>query len=123
MAEENTHVVLTLMTDLFFETRVRSTAQAAGWKVRSVRSAEKACALAETIEPSLVVVDLAAVENETQKAIAVLLTTFPAARLIAFGSHVDAAALDAARQAGAHEVMPRSAFSAELVNLLRNDAM
>lgn len=121
MTEENAHLVLTLMTDLFFETRVRGTARAAGVNVRSVRSVDKACALAETIEPKLLLVDLAAVEDDPDAAIASLRAAFPQTRLVAFGSHVDTAALTAAQRAGAHEVMPRSAFSAELANLLRID--
>ena len=38
--------------------------------------------------------------------------------IIAFGSHVDTQTLDAARDAGADEVLPRSAFAARLVELL-----
>ena len=40
------------------------------------------------------------------------------ARVVAFGSHVDRATLDAARAAGCQEVLPRSAFFRDLPSLL-----
>ena len=40
------------------------------------------------------------------------------ARVVAFGSHVDRATLDAARSAGCREVLPRSAFFRDLPSLL-----
>jgi DNA-binding NarL/FixJ family response regulator len=40
-------------------------------------------------------------------------------RVIAYGSHVDRATLDAARAAGVTEVLPRSAFFAKLPTFLR----
>jgi len=40
------------------------------------------------------------------------------ARVVAFGSHVDRATLDAARAAGCTEVLPRSAFFRDLPSLL-----
>jgi hypothetical protein len=40
------------------------------------------------------------------------------ARVVAFGSHVDRATLDAARAAGGEEVLPRSAFFRDLPRLL-----
>jgi hypothetical protein len=39
-------------------------------------------------------------------------------RVVAFGSHVDRDTLDAARSAGCHEVLPRSAFFRDLPSLL-----
>lgn len=41
-----------------------------------------------------------------------------AVRVIGFGSHVDRELLDAARAAGCHDVMPRSAFFAQARRLL-----
>ena len=39
-------------------------------------------------------------------------------RVVAFGSHVDRATLDAARAAGCTEVLPRSAFFRDIPSLL-----
>jgi len=44
----------------------------------------------------------------------------PAARIVAFGSHVDVEALSAARAAGCDEVMPNSQFDRTYVELLRS---
>jgi DNA-binding NarL/FixJ family response regulator len=43
------------------------------------------------------------------------------ARVVAYGSHVDRSLLDAARAAGVHDVLPRSAFFARLPSLLRDE--
>lgn len=40
------------------------------------------------------------------------------ARVVAFGSHVDRDVLDAAREAGCHEVLARSAFFGRLADVL-----
>ncbi len=44
----------------------------------------------------------------------------PAARIVAFGSHVNEAALAAARAAGCDDVMPNSQFDRTYVDLLRS---
>ena len=41
-------------------------------------------------------------------------------RVVAYGSHVDRALLDAARAAGVDDVLPRSAFFTRLPSLLRD---
>ena len=41
------------------------------------------------------------------------------AAVLAYGSHVDAGALEAGRQAGADTVVPRSVFSSQLPELIR----
>jgi len=43
----------------------------------------------------------------------------PSPELVAFGSHVDEAALSAARAAGFDRVMPNSRFQKELPDLVR----
>ncbi len=43
----------------------------------------------------------------------------PGVPFIAFGSHVDTLALEAARAAGCDPVLPRSKFTAELPELIR----
>jgi hypothetical protein len=58
------------------------------------------------LEASVVIIDLAAHAD----AVPVVRAALPAARIVAFGSHVDGAVLDAARNAGADVVVPRSRF-------------
>jgi len=58
------------------------------------------------LEASVVIIDLAAHAD----AVAVVRAALPAAHIVAFGSHVDGPALDAARAAGADVVLARSRF-------------
>jgi hypothetical protein len=61
---------------------------------------------ADGIEASVVIIDLAAHAD----AVPVVRAAQPAARIIAFGPHVDGPALDEARAAGADVVLARSRF-------------
>jgi hypothetical protein len=56
------------------------------------------------VAAAVVIIDLAA------DAVPIVRAALPAARIIAFGSHVDASVLDAARAAGADLVLARSRF-------------
>ena len=66
-------------------------------------------------EADVVVVDLG--RPGVADVLPALVTT--GARVVAFGSHVDRATLDAARAAGCEEVLPRSAFFRDLPQLLQ----
>jgi hypothetical protein len=71
--------------------------------------------------PVVVFVDLAAGELVGNPALLSFRTAAgPGATFIAFGSHVDTAALAGAKAAGCDVVLPRSKFTAELPALLRN---
>jgi DNA-binding NarL/FixJ family response regulator len=106
---------LMLCDDLIFFSRVSGAARAAGLTVRMVRSASDLVAAAREAAPGGVIVD---VHNPGLDLPALLLAlkdacpTMP--RVIAYGSHVEAAVLKAARQAGCDRVMPRSQFVEEL---------
>lgn len=106
---------LMLCDDLIFFSRVSGTARAAGLTVRMVRTAAELVAAARTAAPGGVIVDvhnpgldLPALLAELKAACA----TMP--RVTAFGSHVEADVLRAARQAGCDRVLPRSVFVKEL---------
>lgn len=58
------------------------------------------------VDASVVIIDLGAYAD----AVPIVRATSPGARIIAFGSHVDAAVLDDARAAGADLVLARSRF-------------
>jgi CheY-like chemotaxis protein len=108
-------VGLLLTRDLFFTSKVTGTARALGRSVLTAGNAALAAALIERHGPPVIFLDLAAGELTGPAAIAEYRRMAPAgAALVAFGSHVDAEALAAARAAGCDEVMPRSRFSAEL---------
>jgi hypothetical protein len=107
--------------DLFFTSKVTGTASTLGIPLRVVGSAQAAVDFAATEGATCVFVDLANANLD----VAWLVSNLSAERkpsVVAFGSHVATALLQAARDAGCTEVMPRSRFSAELPGLLRKYA-
>ncbi len=109
-----------LITDLFFVTKVKGTADAMGVPLEIVRGAD---ALASSLErgPRLVIVDMNAA-GDPAEAIRRSKSLPDPPVVIAYLSHVQQELADAARVAGADVVMPRSAFSAQLPDLLRQHA-
>lgn len=106
---------LMLCDDLIFFSRVSGAARAVGLSVRMVRSASDLLAAARVEPPRGIIVDvhnpgldLSALLAELKEACLVM------PRVIAYGSHVEAAVLRAARQAGCDRVLPRSQFVEEL---------
>jgi CheY-like chemotaxis protein len=106
---------LLLSDDLIFTSRIVGTARSLGFVVQSARTADEVEAQARQQAPRCVIVDLAnpglAVPDLIERLRAAC-TTMP--RIVAYGSHVDAAGLRAAREAGCELVLPRSAFVEEL---------
>jgi CheY-like chemotaxis protein len=110
-----------LCRDLIFTTKVVSTARELGYRVAVAGDWKLAAAMVEHSLPRVVFVDLAAGEIARPEALAALQQLAgPKTAFVAFGSHVDTAALAAARAAGCTAVMPRSKFSAELPELIRH---
>ena len=105
---------LMLCDDLIFFSRVSGTARAAGLTVRMVRSAADLLAAAKVAPPGGVIVDVHNPGLDLPALVADLKAACPATRVIAYGSHVEAAVLRAARQAGCDRVLPRSQFVEEL---------
>jgi len=107
--------VLGVVSDLMFSVRIGDAAKRAGKRALFVGSYERAM-LQAAENPSLVIVDLGCTAAEPVRVIAeVKRLGLP---VIAFGAHVDAQALQAARRAGADRVMARSAFVTELEKLV-----
>jgi hypothetical protein len=110
---------LLLSRDLIFTSKVTGTASALGHRVIAVQNAALASALMAA-PPTVVFVDLAAGELVTPDWIEKYREiTGPGTPFVAFGSHVDARALDDAARAGCDPVMPRSRFTTELPALIR----
>ncbi len=110
---------LLLSRDLIFTTKVVGTAQALGLKVVSAGNAASVSAMLAQWKPLAVFVDLASGDLVSPSALVAHRADCPGTPFIAFGSHVDTEALQAAREAGCEEVMPRSRFAAELADILR----
>ena len=107
---------LLISRDLFFASKVTGTAQALGWSVRSIGSLD-GLQIAEGDKLSLVILDLDC-PGVTPAAVVSALPAGQQISTIAFGPHVHEDRLAAARAAGFQQVLPRSKFSAGLVDFL-----
>jgi DNA-binding NarL/FixJ family response regulator len=106
---------LVLSDDLIFVSRIAATAQASGLAIRQARTPAELIALAAKDPPGGVILDL---QNPGIDLPALLLKLKAACplmpRVTAYGSHVEAELLRAAREAGCDLVLPRSKFVKEL---------
>lgn len=110
---------LLLSDDLIFTSRITATAHAHGLTVKAARSADALAALARQETPCCVILDL----GNPGLTVPYLLARLREAcvhmpYVVAYGSHVDAAGLHAAREAGCDLVWPRSKFVEELPQVL-----
>jgi DNA-binding NarL/FixJ family response regulator len=103
-------VGLLLSDDLIDASRVTATARAADAAFLQVRSVNALLQQARSDAPACVIVDLHFPELDVAELAHELGALDPKPQLIGYGSHVDAARLRAARQAGCDLVMPRSQF-------------
>src|SRR4051794_39659661 len=109
-----------LSRDLIFTSKVTGTARELGHRVLVAGNSALAATMIGQWRPKVVFVDLAAGDLVAAPALmAYQQAAGPGTPFVAFGSHVDTAALDAARAAGCDPVLPRSKFSAELPALIR----
>jgi CheY-like chemotaxis protein len=106
---------LLLSDDLIFISRITGTARALGLTVQSARSAAALVELARRSPPLGVLIDLHNPGLDLPALLRDLTGVCPSMpRVIAYGSHVEAATLHAAREAGCDLVLPRSKFVEEL---------
>jgi CheY-like chemotaxis protein len=115
MPDTNTPVGMLLSDDLIFTSRITGEARALGYTVKPARSVEALLVLAGQQSPACVLIDLANPGLSVPDLIRQLREICtPLPRVVAYGSHVDAAGLRAAREAGCDVVLPRSKFVEEL---------
>ncbi|MBX9581664.1 MAG: hypothetical protein K2X87_15285 [Gemmataceae bacterium] len=104
-----------LCDDLIFFSRVAGTARAAGLTIRQAKTPAALLDLARQSQPGGVLIDLHADGLDLPALLAELRAVCPVMpKTVAFGSHVAADLLKAARQAGCDRVLPRSQFVKEL---------
>lgn len=111
--------IAALVTDLIFRTKIDSTARALGAVVKFAGSANELERLGNQEACDRIFIDLG--HGEALKSIEAISQLDPRPRIIAFASHVETQQIAAARQAGADEVMARSAFSSRLAELLGSE--
>jgi CheY-like chemotaxis protein len=110
---------LLLSDDLIFTSRITGTGRDLGLAVRPARTPDALVALARQEAPGGVLVDLGFPGLDVPDLVRRLREACPAMpRLVAYGAHVDAAGLRAARQDGCDVVLPRSAFVEQLPSQL-----
>jgi len=116
-------LVIALVDDLIFLSRIREAGRAAGIEVRAVRGASDLVDAARQ-EGRLLLVDADSERLPWKAAIAALRAEpeVGALPVIAFVSHVCADHAEAARAAGASRVLARSAFVKELPELVAQAA-
>lgn len=112
--------IIAAVTDLFFVSKLRATAEALGISLRTARHADALIAAARDQKPDLIVVDL---ESDRFEPLALgnNVRVDPGLKevpLIGFYSHVHAELPELARNAGFTQVMPRSAFASKLPEIL-----
>ncbi len=108
---------LLLSDDLIFASRIAGTARVLGLEVRQVRHADRLAELAGQTQARCVIVDLA-FPGLDLPGLMRQLGEAGAPRVVAYGSHVDAESLRAARAAGCAPVLPRSKFVEDLAREL-----
>src|SRR5262249_4232630 len=108
--------VVALMDDLFFQMKVAETAKHLGVELKVATTAE---ALLNLLEPAprLVIVDLNSRAQPVQT-VEKLRAMQPELPVVAFLSHVQRDLALQAQQAGCTQVMPRSAFTQKLAEIL-----
>ena len=118
-AGESAPVGLLLSDDMIFTSRITGTARALGITMKPARSSDVLLAMAQQHTPALVLIDLSNPGLQLPELLQALRTSSSSMpRMVAYGSHVDAAVLRAAREAGCDPVLPRSKFVEELPRAL-----
>jgi len=108
--------VVAVLSDLIFETKIRSTAQELGIEITVVRSHSELDIVLYRVSPILLIVDL---NTAGVDAVSVGDNHAPRPYIVAYVSHVDQDLAKQAAEAGADQVMPRSRFTADLPQLLQ----
>ena len=115
-------LVVALINDLIFGTKIVSTGSSLGVSVATLHSvAEVERAMAQS-RVSLLIVDLNSAGDAAIDAVRAAAGNVSRPRIVAFVSHIDVDLAERARTAGADDVMPRSRFSQTLPQILADHA-
>jgi CheY-like chemotaxis protein len=113
--------ILASVDDLFFRSKVRTTAKHLGIEITFAATSDDMLAQAKSLQPTLVIFDLNSQKMDAIATIAALKADAATSGVptIAFASHVHTELIAAARAAGADNVLPRSAFAGRLADILQ----
>lgn len=113
-------MILAVLDDLMFTSKIKTTANQLGVAVTFARSSDGALAEMKKTTPSLVILDLNS-PRTNPLAIVAGMKDDPAlatVRTVGYASHVQVDVIQAARAAGVDDVMARSAFTQNLPEIL-----
>jgi len=110
--------VIAVLDDLIFLTKIRAAGNAAGVVVTQARSTAEVTRLLELLKPALVIVDMNSAQEHADDVIGLCRKNAGNPYVVAFLSHVDAHLARRARDAGAYEVLARSAFTQRLDEII-----
>jgi PleD family two-component response regulator len=113
-------VILAILDDLLFTSKIRATAKQIGATLSVAKSRDSALAEMRANLPALVIIDLNNPRTDPLGIVADMkgdpaLVSIPT---VGFVSHVQTELIDAARQAGVTDVMARSMFAERLPQIL-----
>ena len=112
--------VLVLVDDLFFSSKIASTARLCSVPVRLLTTRRELLRNADPARVKLVIIDLNGRTTQPVQAIQELKASSDRdpIPILTYYSHVQTELAEEARKAGARWILPRSAFSARLARLL-----
>jgi DNA-binding NarL/FixJ family response regulator len=113
-------MILCVVDDLMFSMKIRTAAKQLPRTLAFERTASKIVDRVRAERPSLVIFDLNSATLRPFDAISAIKgdATLKGTRTLGYVSHVDAAAIQSARDAGIDEVLARSAFAERLGDIL-----
>lgn len=113
-------MILAAVDDLLFSSKIRTVGKQVGAELVFARTPAEVMEKARAERPTLVVFDLNSAKTDPVATIAAFKSDpeLSGVRVLAFASHVHADLIAAAQQAGADQVLPRSAFAARLPEIL-----
>ena len=104
----------------FSAPEIRTVAKQAGVDVTFARTPDEILERMRTLKPELVIFDLNSAKADPINTVSAIKGDpgIASIRTVGFVSHVDSATIAAARNAGVDEIMARSAFAAQLADIL-----
>ena len=114
-------MILAVLDDLMFTSKIKTAAGQLGVAVTFARSAESARTAMEQHMPALVIFDLNNTRVDPLGIVRAMKAnpTLASVPTVGFVSHVQTDLINAAREAGVNEVMARSAFTQQLGDILK----
>lgn len=116
--------IVALVDDLFFQQPIESAARRLGYAVEFAQPTDDVVAYLVARQPWLIIVDLNVKSVDWERWVMAAKTS-PATRkmpILAFGSHIDAASIARARQAGCDAVVSNGAFMADPAGMIQKYA-